>query len=171
MRAFFRTLLVILTATLGIAACGDDRIILPTLTPTPTHSPAEIPAEIKIHSRDAEYGAWGWMSHNRAELGEHLARTVLEAAPFMDASDADRIARNTEVRVTKTEFALEERPLSSIPIRVESTFTVDHPEHGGTYTATLSVSLSVDPSLPLEQIVTGYSIDNKDLSLHKHYSR
>ena len=48
---------------------------------------------------------------------------------------------------------------------------MDDPIDGGTYKATLPISIDVDSSLPMLQMITGYSVASKNLSLDKQYSR
>ena len=174
-RTFLIALLTALTAGLGLVACTGELPItsrpLPTLPPTPTTSPVDERYFWLERRPTVEHAAWGWMSHYKAELAKELALAILNTVPFLGTSYSAQITRNVEVKVVMPEYTEADFPLSTIPAEVRSTFTVDHPTEGGTYQATMPITLDVDGSLPLEQMITGYSIASEELSLDKQYSR
>ena len=174
-RTFLISLLNALTAALGLVACTGELPItsrpLPTLPPTPTMAPVDDSYFWLEHRPPVEYAAWGWMSHHEAELTKQLTLAILNTPPFLDTSYSTKIIGSAEVRVIMPEYSEADFPLSTIPGEVSYTFTIDHPTEGGTYTATLPITIQVDGSLPLEQMITGYSVAAKDLLLKKHYRR
>ncbi len=174
-RTFLTALLTLLAATLGLIACAGEVPItsrpLPTLTPSPTPGqvnrwPTEPPA--------AEYEALGWLSHHRTELAGDLAQAIIQATPFPAESYTAQIIRDAEIKVLSSRSLESTNPLDRIyTIRgqVSVTFTVDHPQHGGAYHASLPVLISMNASLPADQKITDYSVSNDDISLTRRYSR
>ena len=164
-------ILAALLAILGLIACANSSQATAAPTPTPVTNVIDRNYMWLEQRPQVEYAAWGWTSHHKAELAEQLAQAILETAPFLDTSYSTQITRNAEAKVIMLEYSDADYPLSAIPAEINSTFTVDHPTEGGTYRATLPVSIEVDHSLPLEQMITGYSVASEHLSLERQYSR
>ena len=108
-----------------------------------------------------------WADKNHSELAKQLLDQTLGAASFIDASYTTQITENVETKVGTPKPLDPDYRLFTLPIEVTSTFTVDKPMIGGTFTATLPISLTADRILPLEQMITGYSIANEDFTLDK----
>ena len=90
------------------------------------------------------------------------------AAPFLDRSITAQIRENARVDVKFPVAAANNTGIDFIvPAEITSTFNVNEPVIGGTYKATLPVSLFVDINLPMEDRVTSHRIETDKFSLEK----
>ena len=162
-RTFLVALLTALTTTLGLVACASSAQEQPQ--PAPTE--AQIATMEEKPESLAVQAALDWADKNHSELAGQLLDKTLGAALFLDASYTTQVTENVEVEVKAPERSDTDDRVFTVPAEATSTFTVDKPVVGGTFTATLPVSLTVDTKLPLEEMVTGYSVANEDFSLNK----
>lgn len=173
-RTFLIALLTLLAATIGLTACAsssqDHPTPTPTLTPTKPKTPTPEVPEIPIGrlERPALVGAIDWTKRNHSMLADALIEQTGPAAPFLDRSITAQIRENARVDVKFPVAAANNTGIDFIvPAEITSTFNVNEPVIGGTYKATLPVSLFVDINLPMEDRVTSHRIETDKFSLEK----
>ena len=166
------------TIALLTAACDTSAQDHPTPTPT---SPLTKPRPTATQAVEnllpkpkitAAAAARKWADDNRSALARELLTNILGAAAFLDASYTAQVTENTKVKIETPEHLDYTKRLFKVPAEVTSTFTVDKPVIGGTFIATLPISINVDTSSnSLWEMVTGYSVSNEDFSLAKRQTQ
>ena len=168
------TLTILAILALLATACGTSAQEHPTATPTsPTTEPrptaTERPAEVpRLRGEDAALvGAIDWTHRNHSMLADALVQLTIPAAPFLESSDANQIKEHATVEVKFPTPTGDTVNHFIVPAEVSSTFRVDKPVIGGTYKATLPISITVDIKLPMEERATSYHIPTSEFSLEK----
>ena len=175
------TIAIAVLAALAIVACSSPQLTptatpLPTATPMPTATPTPEPTVTSEPEGDEGIAATGivreWADGSKDEIATTLIELVNEKLPSgIQIGEGGSLAVQFEERMT-FEFHSPKSPGPSlsvweVPVTVKTSFDVDKPIIGGTYSVTTPVTVLLDVSKELPDAISDWVVQVDGLSIKK----